>query len=110
MEDIRKEDVISFKMDKCGFIVSHGHLSLCKKNPDHLINQYGFAGMFNLVLLFHLHTRKILVDNWNSRIIHLSSIFTGNDYAKNLGYSSLPGYTFINVQKGLPIVTDIPIK
>lgn len=103
------EDVASREIDKCGFVFTHGHLGLSKKNPEALTNLYGFAGKFNLVVMAHLHTRKILSDGINTRVIHAPSIFTGNDYSKNLGYSSLSGYLYITVTNGLPVVTDIPL-
>jgi len=102
-------DVAPFKMDNCGFVPSHGHLLLSKKNPELIINQYGFAGLFNLCIFAHLHTRKTLADGLNHRIIHAPSIFTGNSYSKGLGYSSLSGYLYITVNQGLPVITDVPI-
>jgi len=103
------EDVYSFKMGGVGFILSHGHLLLSKKNPELLINAYGFQNCFNLCVFDHLHTRKTLADGYNHRVIHSPSIFTGNNYSKGLGYSSRSGYLFITVSNNLPIVTDVPI-
>jgi hypothetical protein len=103
-------DVATREIDGCGIVASHGHLGLSKKNPELLVNQYGSIGKFNLVILGHLHTRKILADSMMCRVIHAPSIFTGNDYSKGLGFTSLSGYLFITVKNGLPIVTDVPIK
>ena len=102
-------DVAPMKVERCGFVFTHGHLAISKKNADHIVNQYGFANSFNLVIMAHLHTRKVLSDNWNNRTIHAPSIFTGNDYSKGLGFSSLSGYMYITVKGGLPVVVDVPI-
>jgi len=103
------KDVYSFKVDKCGFIITHGHLGLSKKNPESIINHYGFSNCFNLVVMAHLHTRKILSDGLTFRVMHGPSIFTGNDFSKNLGYSSLSGYLYITVAGGRPVITDYPL-
>jgi len=104
------KDVFSMKMNGCGFVLTHGHLSISKKAPDHIVNHYGFPGIFNLVVMAHLHTRKVLSDNLMNRTIHAPSIFTGNNYSKNLGYSTLAGYLLITVNEGLPTVLDCPLK
>jgi len=103
------KDVYPMTLDDCGFVFTHGHLAISKKNPDHIVNQYGFAGMFNLVVMAHLHSRKINADHFHNRTIHAPSIFTGNNFSKNLGYSSLSGYLEISVKEGLPIVMDVPL-
>lgn len=102
-------DVASRLIDDCGFIITHGHLGLSRKNPELLVNQYGFTGKFNLVLMAHLHTRKILADSMMYRVMHCPSMFTGNDYSKGLGFTTLSGFTFITIKNGYPVVTDIPI-
>ena len=104
------KDVATREVDNCGFVFTHGHLALSKKNPELLVNQYGVIGKFNLVIMAHLHTRKILADGLTHRVIHAPSMFTGNDYSKGLGFSSLSGYLFITVKNKLPIVTDVPIS
>jgi len=103
------KDVYTHVIDGCSFIYTHGHLGISKKNPDHIVNQYGTPGMFNLVVMAHLHSRKILSDNHHNRTIHGPSIFTGNDFSKGLGYSSLAGFLYIKVKNNLPVVVDHPI-
>ena len=100
------KDVGSSEIDGCGFVFTHGHLGISKKNPDHIVNQYGFKDVFNLVIMAHLHTRKVLADHFHNRTIHAPSIFTGNDYSKNLGYSSRAGFLYITVENCLPVVVD----
>lgn len=103
-------DVATREIDGCGIVATHGHLLLSKKNPEMIVNNYGMVGKFNLVIMAHLHTRKILADGLTHRVIHAPSMFTGNDYSKGLGFSSLSGYLFITVKNKLPIVTDVPIS
>jgi len=105
-----ESDVASRLIDGCGFIFTHGHLLLSKKNPELLINQYGFPGVFNLVSMAHLHTRKILADSMMYRVQHCPSMFTGNDYSKGLGFTTLSGFTFMTVKWGYPVTKDIPIR
>ena len=101
-------DVITRKIDGCGFIFAHGHLVMCK-NPQNLVDLYGYKGCFNIVLLAHLHSRIIKKDHTSFRVVHCASIFTGNTYSKQGGYTSLAGYTHINVANKLPVVTDRPV-
>lgn len=102
-------DVASILVDNCGVIITHGHLGISKKNPELIINQYGFVGKFNIVTMGHLHTRKILADSMTYRVIHCPSMFTGNDYSKGLGFTSLSGFIFMKFKNGFPVVEDIPI-
>ena len=102
-------DVITRKIDGCGFIFAHGHLVMCK-NPQNLVDLYGYKGCFNLVLLAHLHSRIIKKDHTSFRVVHCASIFTGNTYSKQGGYTSLAGYTHISVSNRLPVVTDRPVQ
>ena len=104
------KDVFSLKVDNCGFVFTHGHLGISKKNPDHIVNLYGFNGLYNLVVMAHLHTRKTVSDGLYNRSIHAPSIFTGNNYSKGLGYTSLPGYLYLTVKDKLPVVVDVPIN
>lgn len=104
------KDVAALKVDNCGFVFTHGHLGISKKNPDHIVNQYGFQGLYNLVVMAHLHTRKVLSDNLHNRTVHAPSIFTGNNYSKGLGFSTLAGYLYITVANKLPVVVDYPIS
>ena len=106
---VLSKDVYSLKVDNCGFVFTHGHLGISKRNPDHIVNQYGLHGLFNLVVMAHLHTRKVLADGLFNRTVHAPSIFTGNQYSKGLGYSSLAGFLYITVKGKHPIVADVPL-
>lgn len=104
-------DVIARKINNVGYVWTHGHLSISKRQPAEIINTYGFKDVFNILIEGHLHTRKIKSDTSRYRVIVTSSIFTGNNYSEKLGYSTLPGFTFMYSKKGVdfPIVIDIPL-
>lgn len=104
-------DVISRKINNVGYVWTHGHLSLSKRSPAEIVNIYGFEGLYNIVIEGHLHTRKIKADTSRYRVIVTSSIFTGNNYSEKLGYSTLPGFTYMYSKDAIrfPIVIDIPL-
>lgn len=102
-------DVVSSEIDDCGFVFTHGHLGISKKTGETIVNMYGNKELYNLIVMGHLHTRKVLSDSYENRVIHAPSIFTGNDYSKGLGYSSRSGYLYITVKDKLPVVTDVPV-
>ena len=103
-------DVISRAIDNVCYIWTHGHLTLSKRSPAEIINIYGIPGMFCLIIEGHFHTRKVKADTSRYRSIVISSIFTGNSYSKNLGYSTLPGFVSCFSNGRYPIVVDIPLQ
>jgi metallophosphoesterase superfamily enzyme len=104
------EQVVSRRVGGCGFIFTHGHLGLGKKTADLIVNQYGYKSSYNMVVMGHLHSRKIMSDTYDSRVVHAPSLFTGNNYSKGLGYSSRSGYLYIYVENKLPVVVDYPLS
>jgi len=97
------EDIISRKIDGCGFHFLHGHTGLAKKTAD-LLNAYGYSGAYNLVLLGHLHSVIVKDDSLHHRKMNCASIFTGNSWSKKAGFSSVAGYTYVDVEHKLPNV------
>ena len=102
-------DVIVRVINNVCYIWTHGHLSLSKRSPAEIVNIYGVQGMFCIIIEGHLHTRKVKADTSRYRSIVTSSIFTGNPFSKNLGYSTLPGYVSCFSNGRYPIVMDIPL-
>lgn len=103
-------DVVSREIDGINYIVTHGHLGESKKGGEKIVNEYGNSKMFNIILTGHLHSRIITTDSRKIRHIWCPSLFTGNEYSKQLGFSSTAGYLEIeNNGKGFPIVTDITL-
>lgn len=104
-------DVIQREIENISYIWTHGHLGLSKKPVSDIVNVYGNPTMFNLIIEGHLHTRKIKADTARYRSIVASSIFTGNDYSKQLGFSTLAGILYCH--RGtipFPVVVDIPLE
>ena len=103
-------DIHSLKLGNVGFLFTHGHLGLSKKDPSNLVLDYGFGEhIYHLIVEGHLHTRKVKHDSLNRRVLVAPSIFTGNNYSKQGGWSTLPGYLYIFTQGDYPVVYDIPI-
>jgi len=103
-------DVMVRAIDNVCYIWTHGHLSISKRSPAEIINIYGIQGMYCIVIEGHLHTRKIKFDSSTGRVIVISSLFTGNTFSKNLGYSTLPGFVTMYSDGKYPIVMDIPLN
>lgn len=103
-------DIASHKVGSVGFLFTHGHLGLSKKDPSNIVLDYGFGEhIYHMIVEGHLHTRKVKHDSLNRRVVVAPSIFTGNNYSKQGGWSTLPGYLFFFTKGSYPIVYDIPI-
>lgn len=102
-------DIYALKLGGVGFLFTHGHLGLSKKDPSNIVLDYGFGEhIYHMIVEGHLHTRKVKHDSLNRRVLVAPSIFTGNNYSKQGGWSTLPGYLFIYPKDNYPIVYDIP--
>ena len=108
IEVIHQEDVVSIEVDGIQYIITHGHLGESKKGAEKIINLYGNNKLFNIILTGHLHSRIISDDSSRFRHIWCPSLFTGNQYSKQLGFSSTAGYLRIESNgEGKPNVYDI---
>jgi predicted phosphodiesterase len=104
------EKVISVCIDGIQYIMSHGHFKFTNNNPAELILEYGDPQIFNVIVAGHLHTRQIQKDGRNYRQLRCASLFPGNDFSQNLGFTTLPGYTIItNNGTDKPQITDCPL-
>lgn len=104
-------DIYSEKVGEIGILATHGHLGLSKKDPSNIVVDYGFGEkVYHLVLEGHLHTRKVKHDSLNRRVLVCPSIFTGNNYSKQGGWSTLPGYIYIECDNKHPVVIDVPLN
>jgi len=107
---LHHEDCVSIEIEGIMYIITHGHLPEMKKGADKIINTYGNNKIFNLILTGHLHSRIIEADSKNFRHIWCPSLFTGNRYSKQMGFSSTAGYLRItNNGENLPNVNDISL-
>lgn len=104
--------IIARNINNVGYIWTHGHHALSKRNPAELVAQYGFGrAIYSIIIEGHLHTRKIKADTSDYRSIVCPSVFTGNDYSDNSGWSTLPGFVYMYSTKNVPYPTviDIPL-
>jgi len=103
--------VITHQSEGINYINVHGDKghSLNKKIPE-LLFHHGEKSLFNLILAGHLHSRITALDGVNHRKVHCPSMFTGNQFSDDLGYSSSAGFLVIESINGLPKVTDYTIK
>jgi len=89
------------------YIMVHGDKGHSKKTkiPNLLFN-FGNKDFFNLILAGHLHSRIVSLDSVNARMLNCASMFTGNQYSDDLGFSSTAGFNVIENLNGLPKITD----
>ena len=81
-----------------------------KSKAGELLFHYGDKEKFNLIIGGHLHSRITQLDSIRSRKINIASIFTGNSYSEDLGYSSTAGFIIVENIDGLPKVTDYTLQ
>lgn len=111
--------VITAVVDGICYIITHGHHGFSQKNIEKVILDYGIQGMFNVVIMGHLHSRKkketlvrvetIIQDSAKYRGYICPSLFTGNFYSEALGFSSTAGFFQFWNRKGVPACLDLPI-
>lgn len=101
--------VIRRKLDGIGYIGTHGHLGLAKKDTGKIVQDYGFSDAeYHVVLQGHYHSRETLKafkkkiavyndvkvvqhDSLDYRKITVTPLFTGNFYSESLGFTSTAG-------------------
>jgi predicted phosphodiesterase len=104
------EKVISVNIDNIQYIMSHGHFKFTSINPAELILEYGDPQVFNLIISGHYHNRQIQKDGKNYRQLRCASLFPGNDFSQNLGFTSLPGFMLAtNNGTDKPQIIDCPL-
>jgi calcineurin-like phosphoesterase family protein len=112
--------VISHSFDGINYVMAHGDKSISKKSAKEIAFDFGSPTGFNFILEGHLHSRFIKrtakeiqtngEDDRRVRRIICPSIFTGNSYSQDLGYTSTSGFLIIeNNGRGLPNVFDYTI-
>jgi len=94
-------------IDGINYILVHGDKGHSKDSKiGALVFNHGKQDMFNLVLAGHLHSRITGCDSAKYRKITVPSVFTGNAYSDDLGFSGTAGFIIISNRKGLPQITD----
>jgi predicted phosphodiesterase/uncharacterized protein YqfB (UPF0267 family) len=113
--------VISAEIDGINYILLHGHKGISRKATKDLCWDFGKKGMYNVILEGHLHSiiQKLSVnlkgkfniikdDSVDHIRMNARSLFTGNGFSEDLGYTSNAGFSIItNNGKGLPNINNI---
>ena len=113
--------VVAKDIDGIQYIFTHGHLGLSKKDISHVAWCHGKQGAYNFLIMGHYHSRSgtkpivqqqsHLEDSIDFRAMYAPSLFTGNAYSAQSGWSSTAGFLLIwNASHGRPNVLDVAIK
>ena len=101
-----KRDVLTHKVDNVNYILNHGHLDFTrKKTTQEICWMFGEKGVFNFIMEGHLHSRiqklsanqtknfkMIMDDSIDCRRQVCPSLFTGNSYSEDGGWSTMAGF------------------
>lgn len=113
--------VISSEIDGINYILLHGHKGISRKATKDICWDFGKKGIYNVILEGHLHSiiqklsvnmrgkHNIIKDDSVDHIrMNARSLFTGNGFSEDLGYTSNAGFSIItNNGKGLPNINNI---
>lgn len=113
--------VISVEIDGINYILLHGHKGISRRATKDICWDFGKKGVYNVILEGHLHSiiQKLSVnmkgkfniikdDSVDHIRMNARSLFTGNGYSEDLGYTSNAGFSIItNNGKGLPNINNI---
>lgn len=109
--------IVSRKLDNIGYLGTHGHLGLAKKDTGKIIQDYGFKNAeYHFLMQGHYHAREgiktykkkiatyadvkvVQHDSLDYRKITVPPLFTGNFYSESIGYSSSAGGTILYKNK-----------
>ena len=115
--------ILTHNPNGINYVLTHGHHMLSKKATKEIIWDYGEKGLFNFVMEGHLHSRiqklttankknfkTLKDDSVDCRRQVCPSIFTGNSYSEELGYTTTAGFLLSeNNGDGLPNVFDFAL-
>jgi len=104
-------------IDGVQYILMHGHQGLSKNEIYKILFEYGHQGMYNVITEGHLHSRivkkaqsakhfKVMdevvvsMDSGQFRKITLPSMFTGNTYSQQNGWTSSAGFAWMQRYEG----------
>jgi hypothetical protein len=113
--------VISCEIDGINYILLHGHKGISRRATKDICWDFGKKGIYNVILEGHLHSiiQKLSInmkgkfniikdDSVDHIRMNARSLFTGNGYSEDLGYSSNAGFSIItNNGKGLPNINNV---
>jgi len=107
IEVVYDHSIVVKELYGINYLFCHDDKAFTQKNKvGELLFHYGDKNLFNMVVGGHLHSRITQLDGVRSRKINIPSLFTGNRYSEDLGYSSTAGFCIFESIDGLPKVTD----
>jgi hypothetical protein len=103
--------VLNNIVDGVSYVLLHGDKGISKRKAKEIIFDYGKQGLYNVILEAHLHSLIVKEDSHNSVRMHVRSLFTGNAYSEELGFTSTAGFTlFVNEGTGIPNMFNYNLK
>lgn len=113
--------VISSEIDGINYVLLHRHKGISRRATKDICWDFGKKGIYNVILEGHLHSiiqklsvnmrgkHNIIKDDSVDHIrMNARSLFTGNGFSEDLGYTSNAGFSIItNNGKGLPNINNI---
>jgi hypothetical protein len=103
--------VLNNVVDGVSYVLLHGDKGISKRKAKEIIFDYGKQGVYNVILEAHLHSLIVKEDSHNCVRMHVRSLFTGNAYSEELGFTSTAGFTlFVNEGSGVPNMFNYNLK
>tara|TARA_R110002012_G_scaffold293725_1_gene489503 strand:- start:827 stop:2074 length:1248 start_codon:yes stop_codon:yes gene_type:complete len=111
-----KNHVNTFQTNHHCFILNHAdHFK--NATPESMVLRFGVQGKMNIIIGGHYHSRKIKtnfsfmeVDSADVRKYTIASVFTGNTFSSNLGFTSTSGFSIFEEFDSQLTFSDITIK
>jgi hypothetical protein len=99
------------EIDGILYVLKHGYTGDVsnEKKANDLIADFQTRGVFTLLLTADKHTRGTFLDGNRKRWVRCPSLFTGNEYSEDLGFTSLAGALLITARRGFPHIIDVPL-
>lgn len=103
--------VINHVIDDVSYVLLHGDKGISKRKAKEIILDYGNQKLYNVIMEAHLHSLIVKEDSHNCVRMHVRSLFTGNAYSEELGFTSTAGFTITeNYGSGIPDMLNLTLK
>ena len=103
--------VLSKEIDGVNYVLLHGDKGVSKRKAKEILYDYGKQDLYNVILEAHLHSLIVKEDSHNCVRMHVRSLFTGNAYSEELGFTSTAGFTiFVNNGGTAPDMYNLNLK
>ena len=104
--------VINHIVDGVSYILLHGDKGISKRKAEKIILDYGVQALYNVIAEAHLHSLIVKEDSHNFVRYHCRSLFTGNTFSEELGFTGSAGFTLFVKHKGckVPDMHNLSLK